>query len=250
MDNIQIILKKLNPSDTLNPTEWERLFRWRSTYTISRCDGTKTTIDKVYYKGKDILVEEPKRPRVLILGPQDASQSGLQHTIEILKALSENPEKPIIISGLTNCVNWFAHTYALEYSLPTVAVLPSGLDEIPTENKSLAKHILDSGNGCLLSTFPTGTAADATTIRSRNTTMSILSDLIIVVESHERDESVTVVTENGGPALAVPGNVDDMRYKGNNWLIRKGYASILDDFSLLSDQKYFFNPLREKTCKW
>ena len=246
---MQTIVKTTSP-DTRYPTPWEDVFRWRNTDLLRRGDKSGRPIDEIHFEGRNILVEEVKRPRVLIVGTRDASPRGKQYTCQIVEALSRNPEKPIIISGLAIGIDSCAHEAALSYGLSTVAVLPTGLDTVyPHCNKGLAEKIVESGNGCLLSQFPEKTAPLPVNFLFRNATMAMLSDLVIVVESKEKGGAIVTArysNDFGGQVLAVPGPVDEPRSKGCNWLIRQDYATILDDFSLLSDPKYIFNPLRER----
>ena len=159
-------------------------------------------------------------------------------------------EKPVIISGLAVGIDTYAHQAALECGLTTAAVMGTGLDRIyPYTNKNLAKKIVDSGKGCLLTPFPEQTEPLALNFITRNAVMATIADLVVVVESREKGGAIITAryaNEHGTQTLAVPGPVDEPRSKGCNWLIRKGYASILDDFSMLENTMYISNLLRER----
>lgn len=60
-----------------------------------------------------------------------------------------------VVSGLAHGIDAIAHTTALDAGGRTIAVMASGLDIIyPSENTGLARRIVESGQGALLTEFP------------------------------------------------------------------------------------------------
>ena len=225
-------------SKTLNPSEWDALFRGRDTSKILRLDKTGLPIDEIHIKGSTALIENEDVLRIAIVGTRDVSPYGMECTRRIINAFAKNPAKPFIISGLAMGVDTTAFIQALHCGLPAIAVLPTGLDTIyPYQNRSLAENITSSPSSCLLSQFPEKTAPTPIHFLSRNYVLAAISDVVIVVESKSKGGALVTARygyDLGAKVFAVPGRIDDIRSAGCNELIRKGLASILTDFGTLS----------------
>ena len=236
------IEKSVNPSDTLHPTPWEEIFRWRDTTSINNQVKTFPPVTKLYIKGENVLLNKPNNPRVLIIGNNDNTEYGKNCTLRIIKALANNPLKSVILSGLSFGISTIAHETALAVGLPTVAVLPTDLDNVyPHKNKDLAKRIVDSGNGCLITPFEKGTTADINNFSIRNRTMALMADFVIVVESRSKGHSFMTAmfaSMNSCPVFAIPNNISEKRSQGCLELIMNNHAEILYDFDLLEDPNY------------
>ncbi len=174
------------------------------------------------------------RPRVVIIGSRMPTLSDIEYTNRIVEALSRNPSRPTVISGLALGTETAAHRAALACGLPTYAVLPTGLDTIyPRMNQNLADRIIENGGG-LITNYPDGTAPEAPNFIQRTTLMTALADLVIVICSQEKGSPMVAARtafDMDIPVLAVPGRPDDMMHKGTNILIKHGIANLIADYS-------------------
>lgn len=178
------------------------------------------------------LLKKDRPPIVAIIGTRDIGVQQSTMVREIVKKLKANESQPIILSGLAVGTETSAHRAALEYGLPTYAVLPCGLDTIyPAANRRLAKEMIDNGGG-LISTFEDGTAPMPINILERYKVLVMISDLIIIPYSKHKGGAIVAAKtamDFDTPVLALPGDVDNVRSQGCNHLIKEGYAEILDN---------------------
>lgn len=206
-------------------TDFNTLFRGRL------AERPDVKIEEIRFDGDSVALESGNRPRVAVIGTRDPSPYGIAMTESIVEALSRNPQKPIILSGLAMGVDTRAHKAALEHGMATVAVMATGLDQVyPYRNTELAGAMTKTKDCGLLTQFPDQTAPMAINFLIRNTTLALLSDLVIVVESKEKGGAMVAAKlawDAGIPVLAVPGRIDDTRSAGCNALINLGQAKML-----------------------
>lgn len=214
-----------------NTLKWTKLIK--DNYPGPKgADGKET--DTVYIKGDPSLLFAPvdtRCPRIAIVGTRDIDPYGRQAVCEIITALSKREDKPIIVSGLAFGVDQYAHRFALQIGLPTVAVLPTGLDKIyPLQHENLAADIASTEECCLVTQFPNKTAPIAINFFWRNDLIAHLADAVIVVESKKKGGAMVIARlaqEKDIPVFAVPGRMGDPRSEGCNQLIKEGIAEIM-----------------------
>lgn len=130
-----------------------------------------------------------------------------------------------IVSGLARGVDAAAHKGAIEASVPTVAVLGSGIRSLyPDYHALLADEIVDGG-GAVLSEFPPNEPARAFQFPMRNRVVAALAQATVVVEASARSGALItarLADELGRRVFAVPGDVVRPTSRGTNGLIADG----------------------------
>lgn len=135
--------------------------------------------------------------------------------------------KVCIVSGMALGIDSEAHKAALDVGLPTVAVLPSSLDErsiYPSSNRPLAQRILARG-GALMSEDGAPHKAALYDFPKRNRISAGMSHCSLIVEAGEK--SGTLITarlalDYNREVLAVPHELGRETGEGANRLIREG----------------------------
>lgn len=221
--------------------DWNRLF-YKGDPGIAW--GNTNDRQEVYAEGDLSAILDPERPRIVIVGTRDLRGGEESYIINIISHLADNPTRPIIISGLAYGTDTLVHKYALQFSLPTIAVMATGLDEIyPFRNSQLAEIITTTKECALLTQFPEHTAPETINFLERNKTMAALADAVIVPFTKARGGAVVTAKmayDFGRQVYALPGRVDDINSTGCNALIRDGIADILSLPERLKLPEMFF----------
>lgn len=219
-----------------SPLQWSALFRGRNMSDTVCCNPEYNgPVDHVFAGGSIDFIQS-SNPRIAIVGTRDMSPYGKSVTEHIVASLAARADKPIVFSGLALGVDANAHRAALNNGLNTVAVLPTGLDEIyPRVHKGLAESIVDNG-GCLITDFPEQTAPTPMNFLHRNQLLVKMVDMVIVVESKAKGGAMVtakLAKDFNIPVFAVPGRIDDVRSTGCNQLIADQIAQPLSDLKKL-----------------
>lgn len=205
--------------------------------TLKECEDAPAGL----YIKSSCLSEIPwNRQRMIsIIGTRDLSPYGKEWCERIIRSLSEIPEKdrPVIISGLALGVDICAHTAALKYGLPTIAVMATGPDTVyPSRHRMSAQNISRSQGSALITDYPPGTAPLAIHFLRRNRIIAGLSEATILIESKIKGGGMMtarLADSYNRTVFALPGRVDDIRSQGCNNLIRNRIAtpiSSIEDF--------------------
>ncbi len=170
-------------------------------------------------------------PMISIVGTRDMSAYGKDWCARTVKALSGYPVKPVIVSGLAFGVDISAHLAALGCGLPTIAVIPVGIDEVyPRSHGVAADKIAASARGALLTDYPPGTEPRPYNFLRRNRIIAGLSAATVLIESRVRGGGMMtsrLAFGYGRSVFALPGRVDDPRSCGCNALIAEKVAEPL-----------------------
>ncbi len=133
----------------------------------------------------------------------------------------------------------------------TLAVLASGLDTIyPPANYNLAKRIVESGQGALISTFPLGVRPDAGNFPARNHIISGLSLGVLVTEAPPASGALITAgsaLNQGREVFAVPGGIFSSSSAGVNKLIQDGAHPVTSVRDILERLNIHMFPHPEET---
>ena len=178
----------------------------------------------LYYRGNTDLNASKI---VAIVGTRNHNEYGKAVCEKLVEDLAG--EDILIVSGLAFGIDTIAHKAALRNDLKTVAVLAHGLDRIyPSQNKSLAKEIVDQGG--LLTDFKSETSPDKQNFPKRNRIVAGISDATVVIETGIKGGSlITAELANGynKDVFAIPGRITDPKNEGCNYLIKNNKASLI-----------------------
>ena len=134
-----------------------------------------------------------------------------------------------IVSGMALGIDKIAHKTAIRNGGKTIAVLPSGLENIyPEENLELYNEIILNG-GCVISEYEPKIKASSKKFLERNRIVSGLSLGTVVIEAAYRSgTSVTakIAKEQGRDVFCIPGSLDNPKSIGTNNLIKE-FAKIV-----------------------
>ena len=164
-----------------------------------------------------------KKPGIAIVGSRNCTEYGKQMAIKFAKELSNYGMN--IISGMAIGVDSYAHKGAIENGGCTIAVLPSGLQNVyPEENKEFYNKIINS-DGLVISEYDSKVQANYQSFLQRNRIVSGLALGLIVVEGAFRSgTSVTakITMEEGKKVFCVPSSLNNEKGYSPNHLIRNG----------------------------
>ena len=178
----------------------------------------------LYYKGKANL----NHTRIIsIVGTRQATSYGLDAVEKIVATLAKY--EVLVVSGLAYGIDIRAHRMAMRYSLPTVAVMANGMDQIyPAIHQKDAWSFIESGG--LLTENPLGTKPEARKFPARNRIIAGLADAVVVVEAASKGGALItadLANDYDREVFAVPGNVNHPYSQGCNQLIQRHKAHLL-----------------------
>ena len=177
----------------------------------------------LYYKGSASLDHFRS---IGIVGTRQATDYGKKVTESIVEQ-SKN-YNPLIVSGLAYGIDITAHKAAIDFGLPTIAVMASGINVIyPSQHEKYIDQI--TSNGGIISEHPFGKQPIRNMFLSRNRIIAGLSDASIVIESAAKGGSlVTAEFANNyhRQVFAVPGTLANKASEGCNKLIQQNKANI------------------------
>ncbi len=170
-----------------------------------------------------------------VVGSRKPTEYGQKMTKRCVSLLIEN--NWTVVSGLAFGIDSIAHLATLESGGRTIAVIPSGLDNIyPSSHRQLAKRIVEE-NGVVLTEvgFDQGKINRGSFPR-RNRIIAGISKFLVVVEGSNK--SGTLITASQAinasrEVYAFPGRIDNPYSWAPNFLIQQGAKPIIsfDDFS-------------------
>ena len=196
---------------------------------------------KLYAIGNKELLNKPS---LAIVGTRHITEYGTKNCKYFTQKIVEK-DIPIV-SGMAIGTDSIAHKTALEYGGETIAVLPSGFDNIyPKANKNLFEKIINQ-KGLVITEYPPNLSANSDRFLERNRIVSGLSEGILVIESAYRSgTSVTakLAYQQGRVVMALPGRLDSSYGVGVNKLIQNGAKLITNIDDILECFPQFLDKL-------
>ena len=193
---------------------------------LKECEDAPIGIYIRSYNPASSLWKQDKN--IAIVGTRDISSYGNEWCYRIVKTLAESGTRPLIVSGLAIGTDIAAHNAALEFGLPTIAVMATGPESVyPYRHASIADRIARTPDCALITDYPPGTAPLAIHFLRRNRIIAGLSQATLLIESKIRGGGMMtcrLAFSYGRDVYALPGRIDDLRSQGCNLLIREKIA--------------------------
>lgn len=131
-----------------------------------------------------------------------------------------------VVSGLAEGVDEEAQRAVLKSGGTTIGVLGFGVMKLDDfSNKELARQVVKSNKGFLVSCFEPHTTATKFTFLERNRIIVGLADALLVIEAAQRSgcmSTVEAALELGKEVYVVPGSIFSYTSMGTNELIKQG----------------------------
>ncbi len=187
----------------------------------------------LYIQGK---LPESEYTYLAVVGSRRMSAYGRRVCEQLVGGLVG--QQVCIVSGLALGIDSIAHETALSAHLPTIAVLPSGLDPIaiyPAAHRSLAKRIVEN-DGALISEYKPEDKPKQWSFAARNRIVAGLCRATLVIEAPERSGALItarLALEYNREVLAVPHPLGSETGAGTNSLLRRGATLVRNSNDIL-----------------
>jgi DNA processing protein len=179
-----------------------------------------------------------------VVGTRNSTTYGRQVTEQIVTDLAKG--QVTVVSGLALGIDTIAHAAALDAGGRTIAVLACGLDIIyPPVNRGLARRIVESGQGALVTEYPLGIQPEGGNFPARNRIISGLALGVLVVEAPPKSGALITAEhalKQGREVFAVPGSILSSRSAGVNKLIQDGARPVMAVHDILEALNLFMIP--------
>jgi len=176
---------------------------------------------------------------ISMVGTRDISLYGKEWCPKLVGAMAQAKTKPTVVSGLAIGVDVECHLAALAYSLPTIAVIPTGIDDIyPKRHNVVAAKIAESEGSAIVTDFPPGTSPVQFNFLRRNRIIAGLSSATILVESKKSGGgtmTARLAAQYERDVFALPGRIEDCRSEGCNVLVREKIAEPITSMESLPE---------------
>ncbi|MEP7233801.1 MAG: DNA-processing protein DprA [Ignavibacteriota bacterium] len=180
----------------------------------------------LFVRGNPELLQAPRN--LAVIGSRKMTDYGKRVTKELCAELAKHDV--VVTSGFASGVDTAAHEAIYEAGGKTIAVLGSGLNVLyPASNKALARELVASGRGAIISELPPDAPPDAKNFPWRNRIVSGLSRASIIIESEEKGGSMitaSLALDQSRDIFALPGDVSRPMSRGPNQLIFESRARL------------------------
>ena len=209
------------------------IIEYLSEYYPERLRYIERPPSRLYVKGNVDILQEIG---LAVIGSRTNTQYGEKMCKTFVKKLIEYDIN--IISGLAVGIDSIAHKTCLKNGGKTIAILPSGLDNIyPPIHKELAQSIIDNG-GLIISEYENNVKADSKKFLERNRIVAGLGIGTLVIEGGKRSgTSVTAryTREINRPVFCIPSSLENIKGKGTNQLIKQGAILVTSVADILGE---------------
>ncbi len=187
---------------------------------------------QLYLKGN---IELLKKLGIAIIGSRKCTKYGEKMAIKFAKELSQY--NLTIISGMAEGIDSFAHIGSIEAYGSTIAVLPSGFNNIyPEKNIELYKKIIQNG-GLVISEYDEDNKAKSEQFLERNRIISGLAIGTLIIEGGYRSgTSVTakLTKEENKYIFCIPSSLENSKGIVPNQLIKEGAFLVTEVEDIIS----------------
>ncbi len=167
---------------------------------------------------------------ISVVGTRHATQYGIRFCDTLISDLAQRLPDLVVVSGLAYGIDIAAHRAALKHAVPTVAVLPRGLNHIyPASHRNDAVMIAKRG-GMLLTDYTSQDPVQKSNFLARNRIVAALSDCTVIVESAGAGGALVTASlamSYNRDVMAVPGRCGDEFSTGCNKLIATNKAALI-----------------------
>ena len=193
--------------------------------------NTSDPILYLYYKGNIDLLNDKS---IAVIGTRHPTEKSIELTKRITKEIVDNGY--VVIGGLALGIDSVGHQTSIDNHGKTIAVLPTGLDNIqPSSNKKLANEILNN-NGCLISEYSVGTTLNTFNFAKRDRIQTALANAIFVGEANEKSGTMIAVNK------AIKENISVFQFATNENKIIKNNIDVncgnIDEMFNSADNNY------------
>lgn len=192
----------------------------------------------LYCLGK--LPTPGKQPFVGVVGTRKMDAYGERAAYKLSFELAA--AGAVVVSGLADGIDGVAAAAALDAGMPTIGVLGCGIDRVyPKHHKHLFSEVAEFG--AVITEFAPGTPPNGRNFPIRNRIISALSEAVVVVEGDPISGALITARYallQGKALFAVPGDVDCLRSKGCNLLLRAGANIALSAEDILAHFRFLY----------
>lgn len=177
---------------------------------------------RLYYRG---ALPTGDAIGIAMVGTRRPTSSAKELCRRLVKSLKGT--RAVVVSGLAQGIDSYCHEAALEYGIPTIAVIAQGLGvAIPGERRELSRRIVESG-GCIISEYEDDFPAFKGNFPARNRIISGLCRSTVLVQSKLKGGALITADfclQEEKLLLAIPGDFDSEAAAGPNHYLDQGKA--------------------------
>ena len=177
---------------------------------------------RLYYRG---TLPSSDAIGIAMVGTRRPSSSARELCRRLVKSLQGT--RAVVVSGLAQGIDSYCHEAAIEYGIPTIAVVAQGINtRIHGDRATLAKRIIDAGGG-IMTEYEEDFPAFKGNFPARNRIISGLSRATVLVQSKAKGGALITADycrQENKLLLAVPGDFDSEAAGGPNLYLDQGKA--------------------------